>query len=34
MSIKIRPTTGNDFDYIMDVEKRAFGEEKKLNIEY
>jgi putative acetyltransferase len=27
MNIKIRPTTENDFDDIMEVEKRAFGED-------
>ena len=27
MSIEIRPSTENDFDVIMEVEKRAFGED-------
>jgi len=27
MNIKIRPTTGKDFDDIIEVEKRAFGED-------
>lgn len=34
MYIKIKPTTENDFDDIIEVEKRAFGEEKKLTIDY